>query len=94
DTFVIPANSTRKHTAEVFLNFLLRGDINARIANENRYATPNEAARPFIDPTLLNDPVVFPPNQDLQNAEIVLPLSPEGEKRYADLWERFIDGKP
>ena len=94
DTFVIPANSTRKHAAEVFLNFLLRPDINARIANENRYATPNEAALPLIDSAIRNDPVVFPPNQAMLNAELVLPLSPAGEKRYADLWARFMDGKP
>lgn len=94
DNFVIPANSPHKHTAEVFLNFLLRGDINAQIANANRYATPNEAARPFIDSAILNDPVVFPLNQDLQQAEIVLPLSPEGEKRYADIWARFMAADP
>jgi spermidine/putrescine transport system substrate-binding protein len=94
DTFTIPAKSPHKHTAEVFINFLLRGDINAQIANENRYATPNEAARPFMNPAILNDPVIFPPNQDLQNAELVLPLSPAGEKLYADLWARFLaDGE-
>ncbi len=90
----IPANSTQKYTAEVFINFLLRPDINARIANENRYATPNEAALPLIDSAIRNDPVVFPPNQAMLNAELVLPLSPAGEKRYADLWARFMDGKP
>jgi spermidine/putrescine transport system substrate-binding protein len=94
DNFVIPANSPHKHTAEVFLNFVLRGDINAQIANANRYATPNEAARPFIDSAILNDPVVFPLNQDLQQAEIVLPLSPEGDKRYADIWARFMAADP
>ena len=94
DTFVIPAHSPRKHTAEVFLNFLLRGDINAQIANANRYATPNEAALPLIDPAIRNDPVVFPPNQDMQNAELMLPLSPEGEKRYNDIWARFMEGRP
>ena len=94
DNFVLPANSTQKYTAEVFINFLLRPDINARIANENRYATPNEAALPLIDSAIRNDPVVFPPNQAMLNAELVLPLSPAGEKRYADLWARFMDGKP
>jgi spermidine/putrescine transport system substrate-binding protein len=94
DTFTIPANSAQKYTAEVFINFLLRPDINARIANENRFATPNEAALPLIDSAIRNDPVVSPPNQDMLNAELVLPLSPAGEKRYADLWARFMDGKP
>ena len=90
DTFVIPANSSRKYTAEVFLNFVLRPDINAQIANANRYATPNEPARAFILPEILNDPVIFPPNQDIKRAELELPISAEGQKLYDDIWQQFM----
>ncbi len=92
DNFVIPANSPHKYTAEVFLNFLLRPDISAQITNENYYATPNEAAYPFIDPDILNDPVIFPPNEDLENAEVFLPHSPEGDALWTEIWERFMAG--
>lgn len=92
DTFVIPANSNHKTTAEIFLNFLMRAEINAEIANQNLYATPNEAAFPFIQPEILNDPVIFPSQADLKNAEIILPLTPEGQKLYDEIWERFVVG--
>ena len=52
DNFVIPAKSSEKYTAEVFINLLLRPDINAMITNNNLYATPNEAALPLIDPAI------------------------------------------
>ncbi|MBI4787489.1 MAG: spermidine/putrescine ABC transporter substrate-binding protein [Chloroflexi bacterium] len=91
DTFAIPANSPRKYTAEVFINFLLRAEIGAAIANENYYATPNEAALPLINPELLNDPVIFPPNELLKNAEIVMPLSPGGEIMYDAIWQRYLE---
>ena len=91
DNFVIPANSRRKYTAEVFLNFLLRPDITGRIINENYYPMANDAAVDFVDPEILNDPVVFPTSRELQNAEILLPLSAEGEKLYAEIWERFME---
>lgn len=94
DSYVIPANSPRKQTAEVFINFLLRPDIAAQEVNEKKYAHPNDAALPLIQPEIRNDPVIFPSNQDLQNGHIILPLSPEGEKRYADLWARFMTGNP
>ena len=94
DNFVIPAKSADKYTAEALVDFLLRPDISARIANENRYATPNEAALPLIDPAIRKDPVVFPSSEDMQRSELVLPLSPEGERRYEDLWERFLKGTP
>jgi spermidine/putrescine transport system substrate-binding protein len=91
DTFIISTKSARRYTAQVFLNFLLRGDINAQIANENQYATPNDAARPFIQPTILNDPVIFPVEKDIKNAEIILPLSPDGQILYDKIWKRFLD---
>jgi spermidine/putrescine transport system substrate-binding protein len=89
DTFVISANSTSQYTAELFLNFLLRPEINAMITNENYYATTNSAAYDFIEPDILDNPMIFPSNSDLNKAELVLPLSPEGQKLYDEIWERF-----
>jgi spermidine/putrescine transport system substrate-binding protein len=93
DNFIIPVKSANKLTAETLINFLLRPEVNAQIANENSYATPNEAALPFIQPEILNDPVIFPPQSKIQNAEIILPLSPAGQKLYDDLWQKFLAEK-
>jgi len=94
ENFVIPANSSDKRTAELLINFLMRPEINAEIVNYNYYATANEAAFPFVEPEILNDPVIFPTNESLQNAEIVLPLSREGEKLYSEIWARFLSDQP
>lgn len=90
DTFVIPVNSPNKYTAELFLNFLMRPEITAAITNHNGYATPNEAAYPFIELEILNNPMVFPRMEDLVNAELILPLTPDGQQLYDEIWERFI----
>jgi spermidine/putrescine transport system substrate-binding protein len=89
DTFVIPANSPNKVNAELFLNFLMRADINAELVNNNLYATPNEAAFPFIDPEILNNELIYPSNEVLNNAELILPLSPAGQRLHDEIWERF-----
>jgi spermidine/putrescine transport system substrate-binding protein len=94
DNFVIPASSPRKHTAEIFLNFILRPEVSAQIVNQNYYACANEAALPFIDPEIINDPVIFPPNQTLKNAEIYLPLSADGQELYQAIWGRFLSAIP
>lgn len=94
DTFVIPAKSTRKYTAELFLNFLLRPEISAQIVNEIHYANTNEAAYPMIDTKIINNSIVFPPPDILKKADWYGTLSPAGEKLYADIWERFLTGRP
>ncbi|MFN8494042.1 MAG: spermidine/putrescine ABC transporter substrate-binding protein [Caldilineaceae bacterium] len=93
ENVVIPANSPRKRTAELFLNFLLRPEISARIANERHFAISNEAAFPLVKPEILHDPVIFSPSAALKNAEILVALSPVGQKRYADLWQHFMNAQ-
>jgi spermidine/putrescine transport system substrate-binding protein len=94
DTFVISANSPHKPTAELLLNFLLRPEIGAQIINGIGYATANEAAYPFVQPEILNNPFIFPPAETIKKADWYLPLSPAGEKLYADIWQRFLAGRP
>lgn len=90
DNLVIMAHSQHKKAAELFLNFLLRPQIGAQIVNELYYANANEAARQFVKPELANNPLIYPPNSDLKNAEIMLPPSPAGKKLYDEIWDRFM----
>ena len=90
DNWVIPANSPHKAAAEQFVNYLLRPDVSAQIVNYIFYATANEAARALISQDILNDPVIYPPAKVLQNAEILLPLSPAGQKLSDQIWQQFL----
>lgn len=92
DTFVIPRSSPNRATAELFLNFLLRPEISALLINEHYFPMANELAEPLIDLEIRNDSVIYPANADLKNAELILPLSTEGQRLYDDLWERFMNG--
>lgn len=90
DSYVIPAKSPRKATAELFLDFLLQPEISAQIVNEKRYANANEAAFPLVKPEIRDDPVIYPPLEQLRNAHFYRTLSAEGERLYADVWRRFL----
>ncbi|MBX3002097.1 MAG: spermidine/putrescine ABC transporter substrate-binding protein [Caldilineaceae bacterium] len=63
DNICIPASSTRQETALHFINFLLEPENAAAITNVTFYASPNAAARSFIDEEILNDPGIFPPEE-------------------------------
>jgi spermidine/putrescine transport system substrate-binding protein len=62
DNVCIPANSTRQATARHFMNYLMEAEVAAAITNFTFYPSPNEAAREFIDPELLN-PGIYPPDE-------------------------------
>jgi spermidine/putrescine-binding protein len=61
DLFFIPRDAKHKEEAHLFLNYILRPEINAAIASELWYATPNEAAKPLMDPEVIQSPSVYPP---------------------------------
>jgi spermidine/putrescine transport system substrate-binding protein len=87
--FVIPSAAHSKALAERFINFVLRPEMSARVANENRRAAPNEPARAFIKPEVLADPVVNPSDQMLRNAAINLPVSPAARAVHESIWQAF-----
>jgi spermidine/putrescine transport system substrate-binding protein len=90
DNWTIPTDSPHKEAAEQFINFLLRPEISAQIINETYYWLPNDAALDLVDPAIRDNPAIFPPAEDLRNAEILLPLSPEGEALYEQVWAHFL----
>lgn len=55
--------SERQETALHFMNYLLEPEVAAAITNATYYASANEAAKQFIDPVLLVDPSVYPPDE-------------------------------
>jgi spermidine/putrescine transport system substrate-binding protein len=93
DNWTIPSNSTHKKEAEQLINFLLRAEIAAQVINETYYWLPNDAALPLVEPELQNNKAIFPSAQVIRNAEIMLPLSPQGEALYAETWEQFLSAK-
>ena len=90
DNFVIPANSPNQYTAELFLNFVLRPEITGQLVNANYYPMPNDAATPFIEAKILDNMVIYPGNEQMKNAQLILPLSPPGERLHQEIWERFV----
>jgi spermidine/putrescine transport system substrate-binding protein len=91
ETMVIPANSPNQYTAELFIDFMLRPEIAGQFVNEMYYAVANDPAEEFIDPAILNNPIVYPTNDVLANAELLLPLSDEAQQLYDEIWKRFMD---
>jgi putrescine transport system substrate-binding protein len=69
DTMLIPVDAPHPQNALKWINFILRPDIAAEIANEVLCTSPNRAARKFIKPDLLNEPMTFPPDEYLKNKE-------------------------
>jgi spermidine/putrescine-binding protein len=56
-------------------------------SNYTFYATPNVAATPFVDPELLADPAVFPPEDLVARLEAAEDTSANPQR--VEIWAEF-----
>ena len=88
DNMAIAAGAKNAKMAHAFINYILDPKIGARLSNYNRYATPNEAAKPFINPKDVKNPGVYPSAAVMEKLEFVLDLGADN-KLYDAIWTKI-----
>jgi spermidine/putrescine transport system substrate-binding protein len=87
DTWVMLADAPHPNAAYAWLDFIHRPEIQAEETNFNLYATCNDAAKEFVDPEILNNPAIFPPEDVVANLEGAQDTS--GNNQRIEIWEEF-----
>ncbi len=85
DNMCIPRGAPNQHTAEVFIDFILRPEVSAALVNYLWYPSPNSAAAEFIDPDILEDPAIYPPDDIMQRLEWIEDVG-ETTPIYERIW--------
>ncbi|MCC9625887.1 polyamine ABC transporter substrate-binding protein [Thalassospira sp. MA62] len=93
DAMMIPADAPNPELAHKFIDYVLRADVEADIANYVAYATPNLAAMDLVDEELLNDPGIYPP-QDVKE-RLRSKVEPDSRllRTRTRLWTRMKTGQ-
>jgi spermidine/putrescine-binding protein len=86
DNLAIPKGAKNRDVAHLFIDFLLRPQISARIVNFLRYPSANEAARRSISPEILTDPAIYPPEEILEKLEWIRDVG-EALALYERVWD-------
>ncbi|PWT92991.1 MAG: polyamine ABC transporter substrate-binding protein [Acidobacteria bacterium] len=76
ENFAIPASAHHIEEAYAFINYILDAHVGAEITNSCFYPNTNEAAKAFIQPKFLNDPVIYPPESLTANCELMDDIGP------------------
>ena len=74
DNLAIPKGVQHLEEAYAFINFCMKPEIAGEITNFSGYASPNDAAKKFIKPEIVNDPARYPSEQTLANCEFLQDL--------------------
>lgn len=85
DCFAVLESSEMKEEAEMFINFMLRPDIAKLNSEETGYSSPNLEAKKIIDPEIVSDETIYPPDEFIKNkCEEFITLNDENFNRAWD----------
>lgn len=86
DSMAIPAGAADAEAAHRFIDFVLRPETGAVLAEYNGYASANLEAARKIPAALQKDPVVNPTEETLKRCTSMRPLTAEERGRLDALW--------
>jgi spermidine/putrescine transport system substrate-binding protein len=74
DSMCIPAQAPNPEAAHRWINWILEPEVGAELSNYNRYASPNQAAIPFIAKEDLANPGIWPPEETMGSLHYIKDL--------------------
>jgi spermidine/putrescine transport system substrate-binding protein len=86
DNVVILRESRRVELAHDFLNYLLRSDVSAAIAEAVTTATPNARARRLLPAAIREDPILYPAPDILTRGEWFEAMPAAGQRLRDRIW--------
>jgi putrescine transport system substrate-binding protein len=93
DMMGIPADAPHPRNAEIWMNYLLRPEVIAKITNYIKYPNGNAAALPLIDPAVRDDPGVYPDAATRARLLTHTAASLEYSRLVTREWTRFRTGE-
>lgn len=88
DNLAILAKAPHRDVAEAFVNYILDGEVGARISNYTRFATPNQASRPWIRGEDLANPAIYPPEDIMKRLEFLQDLGAKS-RLFDEVWTQI-----
>lgn len=89
DTWVILKSAPHPNAAHAFINFILDPKNQALESNYTHYASGEDEAKQYMDPTVANNPSVYPAAEQLMNVEAAAALDGDCLKARDDLWTKL-----
>ena len=89
DNMCIPANSTKKEAAEMFINFMCEVDIGVANCEYIGYSSPSSAVRENLSDELKNSPIAYPGEDVMGKAQLFTSLSAEINEELDLQWSEM-----
>lgn len=93
DMLAIPKDADHPENAHLFINYLLRPDVMAKISTYTSYDSGNKAAEEFVADEVKNNPNIFIPSEKMQKMFLREVLPQKVTKELNKIWTRVKAGE-
>lgn len=90
DCLVVPNGAPHMDATNIFLNYLLDGEVSAYASSLINYGNCNTAAQAFMTEEFKADDTVNVPEEALATAEMIMPLENDVLDTYTAVWTEFM----
>ncbi len=88
DSLMITSQAPNKDLATQFINYILDAKIGAQLSDFNQFATPNEAAKAFLDKKDVKNTVIYPTDAEMAKLEFTADIG-SNLKLYDAVWTKL-----
>ncbi len=92
DNWCITSESKNTDSAYKFMDYMLQPEVIAKCTNYTNYANANLKADPFVEPTILANPAVYPDKETLKRMWAPKPFSEEQDRALTRAWQKIKSG--
>jgi putrescine transport system substrate-binding protein len=93
DLMVIPRDAPNAANAHRFINYMMRPDVIAKASNYVSYANGNLASKALVDPSVRNDPGVYPSDAVMKKLFTITPHDARTQRVATRQWTRIKTGR-
>ncbi|MDR3390776.1 MAG: polyamine ABC transporter substrate-binding protein [Sulfuriferula sp.] len=92
DTMAIPVDAPHPENALMFINYILRPEVDASLTNTVFYANPNKASLKYVTPVVANNKTIFLSPEDQKKLVIPDAVNNDVRRVMTRLYTRFKTG--
>jgi len=92
DVLAIPVDAPHPEAAHAFVDYMLRPEVIAGVTNTVFFANANAAAGDFVDPAVLADASIYPPQAVRERLFAVKPHDIRYDRKLTRAWTSFRTG--
>ncbi len=89
NAWLIPFDAPDVAEAHEFINYMLRPEVIAGVTNDTHFPNDIPASRAFVNPAILNDPALYPPDAVRAQAFVPGEIKPSTERLRTRIWTRI-----